>query len=303
MNQSRIGFASAILLLLGSCSTEPVPQADENDPCGNAARPQYNITVFLDLSDRIDTSWSYTPQWQLDTAVVMSIVERFREDTKVRKTYCAEGMIRFRADPPNPALNPCISSTEVDFSPLKTADRAGLWKGMSAQWRSCLEGTYLAALEEGKRTHWPGSNVWGFMRDVDSFMKPGYRNILIVLTDGEPYYEGNAKVEQGMEWANITSTRLKPYAKGSEEASLDALRKAGVKIMNPRATKTELDGLEVLVLGVRPSDPKNAHIFPMLQYLWSDLFQQMGIDSSRIFIQKAGTTADAKDAVKRFFSH
>lgn len=294
-NKAFLALFMVSLLAVGSCGS-PSLQKDKGDTCYDPANPQYNITVFLDLSDRIDTTWGYGRQWQYDTAAVMEVVERFLADAQSRTTYCAEGMIRFRVQPPNPTTNACYSSTEVDFSKYQVSERMGVWKNMKETWRSCISSTYNSALTEGRKDKWPGSDFWGFMRDESALEQPKHRNILIVLTDGEPYDEGNSSQKQGLETANMTAVNVGLYAKYSEEASLDALRKAGVSILNPRKGKPALSDLEVVVLGIRPT-AKNTQIFPMLKYLWTDWFQRMGVDPARITIQKSGSTIDAKNAI------
>jgi hypothetical protein len=273
------------------------------DPCADPKYgPQLNITVFLDLSDRIVMEHGYGPQWQNDTALVMHLVERFKKDAEVRGTYCAKGSIRLRVEPPNQVMNDCVSSTETDFSKYthtQTGARRELWLGMADNWRQCLDRAYSRALEEGKKARWPGSDLYGFLRDVDKHITPGYRNILVIVTDGELYAENRRAAKEGGHIANLTSVHLRPHVKGNETASILSMKDAGFGLIDPRKTKPKLADLEVIVLGMRSSHPSNPYVYPMLEYLWTDWFDRMGVKADRLTLEKAGSVTDARNAIDR----
>lgn len=282
-------------------STGRVAPEQTKDPCaGMAYGPQLNITVFLDLSDRIAMEHGYGPQWRNDTALVMHLVDRFKKDAEERGTYCAQGRMRLRVEPPNQVMNTCISTTETDFS--KSAQpraRRDLWVGMAEQWQQCLGSAYGNALEEGKKAQWPGSDLYGFLRDVDKHMAPGYRNILIIVTDGELYAENRRAERDGGHTANLTSVQLRPHVKGNETASIRSMEAAGLGLIDPRKTRSKLTGLEVIVLGMRSAHPENPYIYPMLEHLWMDWFGRMGVDAEHLTLEKAGNITDARNAIDR----
>ncbi|MBS1768291.1 MAG: hypothetical protein JSS77_01390 [Acidobacteria bacterium] len=259
---------------------------------------QLNITVFLDLSDRIIKDHGYGPQWQKDTALVMHLVELFKKDAESRGTFCAKGCMRLRVEPPNAVMNSCISKTETDFSKFsQPGDRRALWSHMSESWSQCLSSAYGSAIQQGSKTEWPGSDLYGFMKDVDRYITPGYRNILVILTDGELYAENRRGEKDGNRTANLTSVQLRPYVKGNEAASIQSMKNAGLGLIDPRGAKAKLSDLEVIVLGMQPTHPNNPYIYSMLEYLWTDWFNRMGVQTDHLTLEKSSNSMDAKNAL------
>lgn len=282
-------------------STGSVQQGGSKDPCADQKNGrQLNITVFLDLSDRIAMEHGYGPQWQNDTALVMHLVERFKKDMEERGTYCAQGRMRLRVEPPNPVMNACISTTETDFSKLaQPRARRDLWSSMAGSWRTCLGSAYDSALEQGKKAQWPGSDLFGFLRDVDKHIEPGYRNVLVIVTDGELYAENRRMEKEGGQSANLTSLQLRPHVKNNETASVRSIQDGGLGLIDPRKTRPKLTDLEVIVLGMRSTHPDNPYIYPMLEHLWTNWFSTMGVAAERLTLEKAGNVTDARNAIDR----
>lgn len=86
---------------------------------------------------------------------------------------------------------------------------------------------------------WIGSDIWGFISDkkVDAqCIRDGYRNILVILTDGYLYYGPN-KVKEGNSYSYILPQTLKD---------------AGSSLIVKR---NDLKDLEVLMLEVNPYTP------------------------------------------------
>jgi hypothetical protein len=77
------------------------------------------------------------------------------------------------------------------------------------------------------------------------------------------------------------------------------MKDAGFGLIDPRKTKPKLADLEVIVLGMRSSHPSNPYVYPMLEYLWTDWFDRMGVKADRLTLEKAGSVTDARNAIDR----
>lgn len=113
--------------------------------------------------------------------------------------------------------------------------------------------------------NWPGCDIWDFFsnKNVDvQCVRKGFRNILIVLTDGYLFDE-NHKVQDGNAYSYVTPSTLK-----DPQSSLIVKRDG-------------LDNLEVHILEVNPIDINHRdHLFSILK-TW---LEGMGVKKDNITI-------------------
>ncbi|MDE6265041.1 MAG: hypothetical protein K2M11_07835, partial [Paramuribaculum sp.] len=124
----------------------------------------------------------------------------------------------------------------IDLAREEMANKKVKLKSMKETFTKNISQIYQSTLTAKK---WIGSDIWGFISDkkVDAqCIRDGYRNILVILTDGYLYYGPN-KVKEGNSYSYILPQTLKD---------------AGSSLIVKR---NDLKDLEVLMLEVNPYTP------------------------------------------------
>lgn len=228
MKGTVITLAAACVFLLTSCDTGSKSSTGEIEPI--------NISIYLDLSDRLVRD--LTPsQLYRDTTLINMIIDKFIGRCVNDHIIKAQHRIKvlFYPAPKNQNIVEWASNLEVDMATLKPAGKKKALNEMKGRFDEALNHIYSEALA---KEDWTGSDIWGFFSDkcVDELcIKDGYRNILVILTDGYLYDENN-KRQNGKAYSYVL-----PKTLSVEGSSLMCNRKG-------------LKDLEVLMLEVNPYD-------------------------------------------------
>lgn len=225
MKYIAIIITVAYAILLTSC--------DGNTQKGDQEKP-LNISIYLDLSDRIERD--LTPsQLYRDTALINMIIDKFIKQCVDDHIIMTKHRIKifFYPTPKNPGIVEWASNMEADMGALKRAEKKDVLNAMKDQFDEALSHIYSETLAN---KNWVGSDIWGFFSDkrVDELcIKDGYRNILVILTDGY-IYDVNNKRQEGKAYSYVL-----PQTLSVEGSSLISKRKG-------------LGDLDVLMLEVNP---------------------------------------------------
>lgn len=250
----------AIFAIVSSCITDdnskssteaitPTVDSDLNRPL--------NISVFLDLSDRLDRDL-VPSQFDRDTAIIGTLVQLFMEDC-IHKGRIINSenhfQIFFHPVPKSTEIATLASGLNFDMSSTPIAEKKKVLVEMREKISTNVSQIYQNTLAAKS---WPGSDIWAFFTDkkVDTqCIRKGYRNILVILTDGYLYYEHN-KRQNGNAYSYVLPQTLK-----DPESSLIVGREG-------------LDNLEVLLLEVNPYEPLQRNKLIQVLEGW---FKGMGV--------------------------
>ena len=215
-----------------------------------------NITIYLDLSDRL-TRDLQPNQKERDIAIVNKFVQTFKDVCVKDKIIRTKNHMRviFYPSPNSSEIATLASVLDVDMAKLKGKEKKKALQEMDKRFTNSLSQIYDETLKAKK---WIGSDIWGFFsnKKVDELcMRNGYRNILVVLTDGYLFHANN-KVKTGNAYSYVLPQTLQ-----NPKSSLIVKRKG-------------LNNLEVLMLEVNPYDPK-AH--DKMQSVLENWFKGMGV--------------------------
>lgn len=247
-------FTVITVLFLVACSSsnekEQISEAQE------LIKP-LNISVFLDLSDRL--SRDLTPsQIVRDSLIIDNLIDIFIDDCvnngKIIKSK-NHFQIFFHPSPKNSEIATLSSGLNLDLSRVSVTDKKKLLKEMKASFSNNVSQIYNSTLVDQK---WIGSDIWAFFSDkkVDSqCIRNGYRNILVILTDGYLFYSPN-KRQEGTAYSYILPQTLK-----DPKSSLIVKRNG-------------LEDLEVLLLEVNPYTPYERDRLIEILEKW---FSEMGV--------------------------
>ncbi len=176
------------LSILSSCNNSP--SRDKSGDVSIEDVKQLNITILLDLSDRLVQELQ-PDQSSRDIEIVTTIVGIFKEDMKNKGAFGSRGKIRVLLSPypNNQNISQLSQNLNIDLTQTNTpAEKKYVFDNIDSIFSSSLSQIYDMTLE----THdWLGSDIWRFFKyDIAELCiepKP-YQNILIIITDGYIYH-------------------------------------------------------------------------------------------------------------------
>ena len=158
-----------IAILLVACNEG---SRDKNNP-EKSSKPisqekQLNISILLDLSDRIEPNNSpYTRENDIED--IKTITEFFKSNMESLGAYKAKGKIRifFSPTPTNTNINSIVSNLIIDCSSLDNKGRKTIYDTITELYTQNLEQIYQETIET---SDWKGADIWRFFKnDVKDF--------------------------------------------------------------------------------------------------------------------------------------
>ncbi len=246
---------------------------------------QLNITILLDLSDRIEPSkYPNKPEhFERDIEIVNYFTEVFKHDMESKGAYNAKGKMKviFSPRPLDDEINTIASKLNIDLSSVNsTKEKKNVFDNLSSSFRENLESIYAKTIETKK---YLGSDIWRFFKnDISDYAlntnsNIDYRNILVIITDGYLYHNDSK------EWENNRSPYLLP----------ETIRKNGLRQQNWKETfqekdygfitkRDDLEKLDILILEVNPSQNHKDDEDVIRAYL-SKWFDEMNVNKYEIY--------------------
>jgi len=244
---------------------------------------QLNITILLDLSDRIDPSISKSvpSHYERDISIVKYITEIFKKNMESQGTFMAKGKLKVifspRAQDSN--VNIFAEKLNVDLSNMDNKKKKEIYEKLTDSFSYNLSKIYEATIAEKK---WLGSDIWRFFKnDVKDYTicsDPNYRNILVILTDGYIYH-ADSKDRYKNRFAYLLPSTIKEYKLRNNPNWDKQIDKLDFGLISKR---NDLENLEVLVLEINPA-PQYQNDEDIIKKVLSKWFSEMGIKRYAIF--------------------
>ncbi|WP_291871041.1 hypothetical protein [Maribacter sp.] len=253
-----------------------------------------NISVLLDLSDRIDPKKfpSLAMEfYQRDVGYLKSIAENFESHIMNKKMIKIDDKIQAFIDPEpsDKTLNDKLNTLKISFDKSNAAKEGILMT--CTKYDSISKRIYEVAIEDN---NYVGSDTWRFFKNkVNGYcIEDGYRNILIVLTDGYIYHK-NTRIKEGNRTTYLTPQDIRNFGlnKSAWREKFKAKDFGFVSIDN------DLSNLEVLVLGINPDD-KNPYEEDVINAYWSKWLAEMNVKNFKI--KQADLPSHMDKIIKRF---
>lgn len=251
-----------------------------------------NITVLLDLSNRIDNGQS-----ERDLKVLNNFKDWFYRRQK-ENFFETNDKLKVLFHPqitqdiiPNidDLQNNLIYDLSVNNIIQKTEVKKTLKQMRDSVWNYSLFEIYKKSLYLGKTSKWLGSDIHGFFdHDVDNYaICDSCKNILIILTDGYLNY--------------IPTHNSKSPSVESNWFEKDVLdRFPNFALINTRKQNSKaLDNLKILVLEVN----KDNNQFDKIEKILTDWFVSMGIKENNIKILPTDLPANTKQVIENFLNN
>lgn len=276
-------FSTLFLFSCGSESNEKTTNEEGQSSNTVEQTDQLNITLLLDLSDRIDTKkYPEKPEhFERDIAIVKYFSELFVKDMEKRGTFMAKGKMKvvFSPKPQDPNVNLLAEKLSVDLSVMDSKQKKEVHDNLINNFTESITKIYNGTLSERK---WIGSDIWRFFKnDVKDYCvesKPNYRNILVILTDGYIYHQ-DSKDKIGNRYAYLLPNIISNYNLRKNQNWEQELEKQDFGLISKRK---DLENLEILVLEISPS-PNYKNDEDIIKSILAKWFKEMNVKRFGIY--------------------
>ncbi|MBD5175961.1 MAG: hypothetical protein HDS25_02270 [Bacteroides sp.] len=254
-----IGFFLAGVILV-SClnsgkDSEQASQNATNSSEKSSSQP-LNLTVFVDLSDRIEKEKDNLKQFDKDQTILNALIESFIDKQQKEGFQKSQDSFQLIFYPAPAGAQKYADKLCLDLSEIKGPKKKELLNFKSSHEQNIKE-LYENAL---KTKEYFGSDIWGFFfKDkVRDYYKDGYRNVIVFLSDGY-IFDANNKIKQnGNEYSYLLPQTL------------------AVKDSNLIPCKISNSNFELLFIECNPNPQTD---FIKMKSVLETWFQEMGIPS------------------------
>lgn len=254
---SILTLASLIGYYCYSSTHDKETEQDKPEIVNEKDKP-WNISIFLDLSDRLTRQ--LTPsQAERDMTLIRHVTGKVKERIVKQKIIGSKDRIKvfFYPSPDISEITLLSKNLELDMGNMPLKEKRSSVIKFEDEFSASLKQIYNKTLAAKQ---WVGSDIWGFFnKQIDTYcIKPTHRNILIILTDGYIFHVNN-KQKVGDAYSYIW-----PQTLSVPKSSLIVSRKG-------------LKNLEVMFLEVNPYDPKTE---PKMESVITDWLHAMDVQHS-----------------------
>jgi hypothetical protein len=253
------------------------------------AEKDLNITVLIDLSDRINSKQDerHPVQADRDISIINILSSAIRKNVSAHGSFKSKARfnVYFHPEPSDKEIRGIaknLSAVWVSSNDMATAKQNKItYQALEGNFAKGLGEIYSLAQASGK---YPGSDIWRFMKDEAKLkcIEPdsSYRNILVILTDGYLYYENGKQQQPNSNRYNYIERGTKHFSRFRDADLLSSeFDKNDFGLM---PATTGLEDLEILVLECRPEEswPQD---FDIMQKYWCKWFREMGVKHAEIY--------------------
>lgn len=268
-------MASVVILIACAGKSSNEKSGKESTQTNSALIP-LNISIYLDLSDRLEREM-YPSQKERDIEIVNYLTEILKSHAVSQKILPSRDRIKvFFYPTPNDSKIALLSKDlEMDLSKAQPAEKKQMLLEFQDKFTTSLTKIYDATLE-GK--NWIGSDIWGFFKkQIDTYcIREDARNIIVILTDGYLFYAPN-KLKDGDNYSYIL-----PQTLSNPNSGLIVSRQG-------------LGNIEVLMLEVNPLDPKHQDRMETVLQNW---LKDMGVQ--KMYVGETDQPSNTKLIIDKF---
>lgn len=282
MNTKISLLALAIItIILAGCANETKKENTQKNPVAHEAtnkKENLNISILLDLSDRIDPIKNANPSMEFytrDLGYIESISKGFEKHLRSKPIRNDDDQIQiyFEPEPLNSEINDLAKKLKLSFTKDNTT-KEGILK-ISSQYHSASNEIYNLAIKDKR---YIGSDIWGFFKNKvgDYCIKPNHRNILFILTDGYMFHQ-DSKFREGNRSSYLTPELVKSL-KLITSNYRDLMQENDYAFIK---ANDNLDHLEVVVLGINPAKG-NPFESDVINEYWNIWLKEMKVKNAII---------------------
>ncbi|MFH7017598.1 hypothetical protein [Flavobacterium sp. FlaQc-47] len=292
-NILTVTAVSLLLVLTISCKNDS-DKEDKKIAAKSPAEENYNISILLDLSDRISLQKNPNPTmeyYQRDLGYIKSISEAFTQHLKSKRIRQMDDKMQlfFNPEPLDPTINSIAKNLRIEIN--KNNASKDLLNSINSNYASQTSKIYDSAIKDNK---YVGSDIWNFFdtKVKDQCIENNYRNILVVLTDGYMFYEGTV-IKEGNRTTYITPELIRKNKLNTQNWD----KKMHEQDFGFIKTNDDISNLEVLVIGINPNH-NNPYEEKVIKAYWTKWFTEMKINHFEI--KNADLPSNMETIIKDF---
>lgn len=274
----KIYYLLILTLLFVQCGKkETTVESGKTNSDSISNNKNLNVTILIDLSDRIDPEKYPNPSmeyYQRDLEYIKAIKTGFIDHIKSKKVMqLADQMqIFFNPEPSDHAINDFSKQLKVSFNKNTSKENINL---VDEKYSSLPAKIYQSAIQDKK---YVGSDIWGFFKNKvkDYCIKDKNRNVLFILTDGYMFHKDSKFTENGK-----TSYLIPELVKSLKLNTSDFKTKIDDKALGFIKANDNLNNLEVIVIGINP-EKGNPFEADVIKTYWENWLKEMDVKKYQI---------------------
>lgn len=298
-NHLLVSFMAA--LVLSSCSSEGKKE-ETKEPMAAAVKTNkkenLNISILLDLSDRIDPDKYANPSMEFykrDLGYIESISLGFEKHVRSKPVKYINDQIQvyFEPEPLDATINSLAKELKMSFTKDNTTKES--IQQISPQFTSISQKIYELAIKDKV---YIGSDIWSFFKNKvnDYCIKPDHRNILFILTDGYMFHK-DAKFSEANKTSFLTPELVKSLKLNTSKYK-ELIEKNGYGFVK---ANDNLNELEVVVLSINPAKG-NPFENDVITAYWTGWLQDMSVKNPTMKPLSAALPSDLDPIIQKYIS-
>lgn len=295
--KTTLKLLTLILFILSIQSCKKNEEEDKPEKVTKDISSNLNISILLDLSDRISPAKYPNPTMQYylrDVGYINSVAEAFIRHLSTKKVRQADDKIQLFFDPApfNPEINKISNNLKIEIT-RDNISKEEINKIKEKYSTESLE-IYKLAIKDN---NYVGSDTWKFFKNKinDYCIEDNYRNILVVLTDGYIYFK-DTKIQEGNMTTFLTPDLIKNNGLIKSNWSETMINQKFAFI----PANTDLSNLEIIVLGINPNK-KNAYEEDVIKAYWTNWFETMKV--KRYEIHSTELPSNMDKVIEKFINN
>lgn len=298
----RIAIKYLIIFSIVFISTNCISNYEKSDDALNKSAnkkfKQLNVTILLDLSDRI--SQQKNPgQADKDISIILNIVDNFKKYLNVKGVALSRDRIKLVYYPllNFPQIKDITDSLNINFENLGIIERKAVFNNIDRMYLDNLKRLYSIF---SNMPEYNGSDLFSYFkhRVVDDCitLDEDYINLLVILSDGYLYsYNNKFKIENRFSYIGPLSTHLTQFRNNPHwERRFNDEDYGFIKIEN------DLSNLLIIAAEFNP-EAKYPIDFDILKKYWSKWFEEQNVQKSNFIILRTDHISQNKNVIEAFF--
>lgn len=273
MRNTLLKISTSLLIILFFSCKEEIKKEEKETAVKSSISENYNISILVDLSDRISLKKNPNPTmeiYQRDLGYIKSVSEAFTDHLKSKRMRQIDDKMQlfFNPEPENPEINSISKELRINVNKDNASKK--LLNSINETYASKTAAIYESAIKDDK---YIGSDIWNFFdsKVQDQCIDKNSRNILVILTDGYMFYEGT-QIKEGNLSSYLTPQLIKQNGLNTNNWQ-NKFKKENFGFIKIDA---DLSNLEVLVLGINPSK-NNPFEEKVIKAYWTKWLSEMKI--------------------------
>lgn len=292
-------FVISKFILLTACSSnDEQTQAETVSNSTNKTFKNFNITILLDLSDRISNRKN-PEQYKKDIVFINNVLDVFKLYLTNKGVVQSEDRIKviFYPYSNNEIYQLIADSLNIDFAEYDFKNRKQLFEEIIPLYNRQLNKLYSIA---SNAKSYSGSDLFNYFKhrveDDCIIVDPNFINLLIILTDGY-IYDANSRYQEYNRFSYLIpeADHIKVFRKINNWEKVFESQDYGLINLN-----NDLSNL-YLILGEFNPIKNSPQDFDILKKYWSEWLENQKVQKDNYKILKTDLNILNRDNIRTFF--